>query len=91
MGIIYGLVVEGLLTNFGASIAPLQTIARLFLRTNGYSLVAPLRDIVLVEVDGPGTFAGPFVAPWQALAVLVAYLIVFSGVAALLLARRDVA
>jgi ABC-2 type transport system permease protein len=89
LGIVYGLVVEGLITGFGSSIQVLQDVARGFLRTNGYSLVAPLRDQV-VEVGGPGAFSGPFVDAWQALFVIAAYLIVFGGISALVLQRRDV-
>ena len=41
LGIVYGLVVEGLITGFGSSIRVLQDVAEAFLRTNGYSLIAP--------------------------------------------------
>lgn len=90
LGIVYGLVVEGLITGFGSSIQVLQDVAQGFLRTNGYSLVAPLRDEV-VEVGGPGAFSGPFVDPGQALFVVAAYLTVFGAISALILQRRDVA
>jgi ABC-2 type transport system permease protein len=89
LGIVYGLVVEGLVTGFGSSIQLLQDVAQGFLRTNGYSLVAPLRDKV-VEEAGPGAFSGPFVDAWQALLVITAYLIVFGAISALILQRRDV-
>ncbi|MGH2556154.1 MAG: ABC transporter permease [Actinomycetota bacterium] len=89
LGIVYGLVVEGLISGFGASIGVLQDVAQGFLRTNGYSLIAPLRH-GLVEAEGPGAFSGPFVDAWQALFVITAYLIVFAGISALILQRRDV-
>jgi ABC-2 type transport system permease protein len=90
LGIVYGLVVEGLISGFGSSIQVLQDVAKGFLRTNGYSLVAPLRYTV-AEVGGPGAFSGPFVDAWQALLVIMAYVIVFGAVSALVLQRRDVA
>ncbi|MGH2529618.1 MAG: ABC transporter permease [Actinomycetota bacterium] len=89
LGIVYGLVVEGLISGFGSSLQVLQDVTQGFLRTNGYSLVAPLRDEV-VEVGGPGAFSGPFVDAWQALLVITAYLFVFGGISALILQRRDV-
>lgn len=89
LGIVYGLVVEGLISGFGSSIRVLHDAAQAFLRTNGYSLIAPIRN-GLAEVDGPGAFSGPFVDAWQALFVIAAYLIVFGAVAAWILKRRDV-
>jgi ABC-2 type transport system permease protein len=90
LGIVYGLVVEGLISGFGSSIGMLQDLAQGFLRTNGYSLIAPLRH-GLVEVEGPGAFSGPFVEAWQALFVITAYLIVFGAISVLVMHRRDVA
>ncbi|HEX5503984.1 MAG TPA: ABC transporter permease [Thermomicrobiales bacterium] len=90
LGILYALVIEGLISGFGAGIPLLQDVARAFLRTNGYSLIAPLR-LTAGAADGPGFFSGPFVDAGQALAVIVGYLVVFAGVTALVLRRRDVA
>jgi ABC-type transport system involved in multi-copper enzyme maturation permease subunit len=89
LGIVYGLVVEGLVTGFGSSIRVLHDLAQGFLRTNGYSLIAPLRH-GLAEVEGPGAFSGPFVDPLQALLVITSYVIVLVGISALILRRRDV-
>jgi hypothetical protein len=99
VGIVYALVVEGLITGFGSSIQVLPVLSRGtalaiglakgFLRTNGYSLVAPLRDEV-AEVGGPGAFSGPFVDASAALLVITAYLIVFGVTLAVILQRRDV-
>jgi len=89
LGIVYGLVVEGLITGFGSSIAVLRDVAQAFLRTNGYSLIAPLRH-GLAEVEGPGAFSGPFVDAWQALFVIMAYLIAFGAISAWILGQRDV-
>jgi ABC-2 type transport system permease protein len=90
LGIVYGLVVEGLISGFGSTIQVLQDVAQGFLRTNGYSLVAPLRDAV-AEVGGPGAFSGPFVGAWQAFLVVAAYVIAFGALSALIMQRRDVA
>lgn len=87
-GILYGLVVEGFITGFGTSIPLLQDLAQGFLRTNGYSLIAPLSRSV--EEAGPGAFSGPFVDPWQAGLILVGYLLVFGAATGLLLSRRDI-
>jgi len=89
LGILYGLVVEGLVSGFGNSIALLHDVSLAFLRTNAYSLVAPLTGRT-TEAGGPGVFNGPFVDPWQALVVIAGYIVVFAGVSAVVLARRDV-
>lgn len=89
LGILYGLVIEGLISGFASSIDLLMTVAHAFLRTNGYSLVASLGGGT-ASVGGPGAFSGPFVNVWQALAVLLAYLVLFGAAAALLMERRDV-
>ena len=89
LGIVYGLVVEGLVSGFGTGIPLLRELAKAFLRTQGYSLVAPLGGAVGGR-EGPGAFAGPFVDAGQALVVILAYLVAFGGIAALTLQRRDV-
>lgn len=89
LGIVYGLVVEGLVTGFGSSIRLLHDISEAFLRTNAYSLIAPLRAGQPTAENGPGFFAGPFVNEWQALVVIVSYLVLFAGLSAFLLERRD--
>lgn len=89
LGILYGLVVEGIVSGFGTSIGLLLDLAHAFLRTNGYSLVAGLGGKA-ASVGGPGAFSGPFVGVWQALGVLLAYLLAFGAITALVLQRRDV-
>lgn len=89
LGIMYGLVVEGLVSGFGNSIALLHDLSLAFLRTNAYSLVAPLTG-QSSDAGGPGAFSGPFVDPWQALVVIAGYIVLFGGISALLLYRRDV-
>lgn len=90
LGILYGLVIEGVVSGFGSDIGVLRDLSQVFLRTNAYSLVEPL-DAVVAEGGEPGAFAGPFVNVWQALAMVLAYMVAFTGVSALLLKRRDVA
>ena len=90
LGIVYGLVVEGLVTGFASSIKVLSDVAQAFLRTNGYSLIAPLQASAGIGNDGPGFFTGPFVNEWQALLVIAGYLVIFGGASALVIARRDV-
>jgi ABC-2 type transport system permease protein len=92
VGILYALVVEGLLSAFADSVSILEPLTNVFLRANGYSLalgVGASRDAI--AESGPASFAGPFVATGQAIAVLVAFAAVFVAVAASLLRRRDIA
>lgn len=91
IGILYALVVEGLLSALANEVAVLDRLVELFLRANAYSLAATV-GVSRAEVSdaGPGSFSGPFVGGGQALLVLAAYGAVFVGVAAWLLRRRDV-
>jgi ABC-2 type transport system permease protein len=87
LGILYALLVEGLLTNIDA----FEPIAGVFLRSNGYSLARALGAAGdTIASNGPGAFGGPFVSSGQALAVLVAFVVAFLAVARTLLERRDV-
>jgi len=91
IGILYALVIEGLLSAFADSVSVLQPLTDVFLRANGYSLAKALGSSVdSIGSNGPGSFSGPFVASGQALAALVAFVALFSGLAGLLLRRRDV-
>jgi ABC-2 type transport system permease protein len=88
VGILYALVIEGLLGNIGA----LESLTRVFLRANGYSLALALgASPDNIASSGPGSFGGPFVSGGQAVAVLAAYIAVFLALARTLLVRRDVA
>jgi ABC-type transport system involved in multi-copper enzyme maturation permease subunit len=92
IGILYALVIEGLLSAFVDSVNVLNPLADVLLRANGYSLVTSLgatRDSI--GSNGPGSFSGPFVASGQALAVLIAFMAAFAGLTARMLRRRDVA
>jgi ABC-2 type transport system permease protein len=91
LGILYGLVVEGLLSAFFDGISSLEPLLNGLIRTNGYSLVAPLGNIQEIARDnGPGSFSGPYVGGWQSLIVLIAYLALFTGISAAVFRRRDV-
>lgn len=91
IGILYGLVIEGLLSALASQVSLLDRLVELFLRANGYSLVAALGvsegDIA---GNGPGRFSGPFVDGPQALLVLASYIAAFLVVSGWLLRRRDV-
>lgn len=90
LGIIYGLVLEGVITMFGRQVDFLGQASRAFLRTNGYSLVSALGVQIQGEA-GPGGFSGPFVSGTQASLVMAGYIFLFIGAAAALIRMRDVA
>lgn len=90
IGIMYTLVIEGLISAFANRISWMEPLIDGFLRANAYSLVRPLGGAGDEAGEGPGVFTGPFVSGTQALVVLVVYLIVFMGVSVWLLRRRDV-
>lgn len=91
-GILYALVIEGLLTALARQVSFLDVVVELFLRANTYSLVYDM-GVRIEEIGdaGPGSFSGPFVDPVQALLVLSLYLTAFLLVSGFLLRRRDVA
>jgi ABC-2 type transport system permease protein len=92
IGILYALVIEGLLSALASQINAVDRLVEFFLRANAYSLVTKL-GVAASEVsdNGPGSFDGPFVGGAQALLVLGSYALVFLAVSAWLLRRRDVA
>jgi ABC-2 type transport system permease protein len=91
IGILYGLVIEGLLSALASQVSTLDRLVEFFLRANAYSLVKGL-GLSTEDVSdmGPGSFSGPFVDGAQALLVLASYLIAFVVISAWLLRRRDV-
>lgn len=92
IGILYALVIEGLLSAFADSVTVLEPLTNVFLRANGYSIATALgASKQNIESNGPGSFSGPFVDSPQALAVLAALIAAFAALSALLLRRRDVA
>ena len=91
VGILYALVIEGLLSAFADSVSVLEPLTQVFLRANGYSIAQALgASVASIEDNGPGAYSGPIVGSGQALAVLVALAAAFAGLAALALRRRDV-
>jgi ABC-2 type transport system permease protein len=91
IGILYALVIEGLLGALTDSVDVLEPLAQVFLRANGYSLATALgASTSEIAASGPGSFGGPFVASGQAVAVLCALGAAFAGLTAWLLRRRDV-
>jgi ABC-2 type transport system permease protein len=92
VGILYALVIEGLISAFADAVSFLEPVTEFFLRANGYSLVRGLGlSVEDAAGNGPGAFSGPFVSTGQALLVLVVYMAGFLVLSGLLLRRRDVA
>lgn len=91
IGILWALVVEGLIGVFAGGISWLSWLVDLLLRSNGYSLVRAMFEGAEGQGDGPGAFSGPYVSGTQAMLVLLGYLVLFLGIPCLLLRRRDVA
>ena len=91
IGILYALVIEGLLSALASQVGLLDRLVELFVRANGYSLVAGL-GVSADEIgdNGPGSFSGPFVDGKQALLALVTYLAAFLLASGWILRRRDV-
>lgn len=89
IGIIWALVVEGLLGSFATSISWLSWTNDFMLRSNAYSLIEPLGGAS--EANGPGAFQGPYLGVTQSLITLTVTIAVGVGLSYLLLRRRDVA
>lgn len=90
LGIIYGLVLENIISAFGRQIDLLASVSNALLRTNCYSLISSLGASIQSEA-GPGGFSGTLVSGTQAFAVLGGYIILFMTVSAILIRWRDVA
>jgi ABC-2 type transport system permease protein len=92
VGILYALVIEGLLSALASQVSAVDRLVEFFLRANAYSLVTELGVAASDVADtGPGSFDGPFVGGAQALLVLGSYALVFLVLSGWLLRRRDVA
>jgi ABC-type transport system involved in multi-copper enzyme maturation permease subunit len=89
LGVLYGLLIEGLVGRYVTDLDGVGDISYAFLRTNAYSLIHGLGALPATTGE-PGAFAGPFVDPWQALAVLLVYIAAFAGLTGYLFKRRDV-
>jgi ABC-2 type transport system permease protein len=92
VGILYALVIEGLLSAFADSVSLLEPLTELFLRANGYSIAVALgASVESIESSGPGSYAGPLVGGLQGALVLAAFAAGLIALTGLLLSRRDVA
>jgi ABC-type transport system involved in multi-copper enzyme maturation permease subunit len=83
-GLVYAIVVEGLILSLFASNGVIEAIKKIFPGANAKALSLAVGQL-------PTSSSTPLVGAGQAVAVLFGYLIVFVGFAALLLRRRDVA
>jgi ABC-2 type transport system permease protein len=91
IGILYALVIEGLISAFASAVSWLEPVTEFFLRANAYSLVKGLGlSVDDAAANGPGSFSGPYVDGAQALLVLVLYAAAFLALSGFLLRRRDV-
>lgn len=91
LGIVYSLVIEGLLSTLASQVAWLDGLVGYFLRANAYSLVTAIGvPAATLGDNGPGSFFGPFVGAGQAILVMTVYVASFVAVSAALLRRRDV-
>jgi ABC-2 type transport system permease protein len=91
VGILYALVIEGLISSFADQVSLLEPLVQFFLRANAYSLVEGLgASTAGAATNGPGAFSGPCVGGEQALLVLIGYIAGFLLLSGLLLRRRDV-
>jgi ABC-2 type transport system permease protein len=91
VGVLYALVIEGLISAFASAVSWLEPVTEFFLRANAYSLVKGVGlSLDDAAANGPGAFSGPYVDGAQALLALVLYAVVFVVASGLLLRRRDV-
>lgn len=89
IGIIYALMLEGLIGNFADNISWLSPLINVFLRANGYSLIEPLFAGGVID-DGPGGFTGPFLGVTQSLIALGIWIVASIGASLWLIRSRDV-
>jgi ABC-type transport system involved in multi-copper enzyme maturation permease subunit len=92
IGILYGLVIEGLIARVFDQVDLMQPLVKILLRANAYSLIEPLgASVDDAASNGPGAFEGPYVGGVQSLLVMGIYLALFVAISAWVLRRRDVA
>jgi len=91
IGILYALVIEGLLSAFADSVSLFEPLTDFFIRANGYSIAVALgADVASIEASGPGSYSGPLVSGLQGAAVLCAASVALIALTGVLLRRRDV-
>ena len=92
LGILYTLVIEGLLSALATQVSWLEALVQYSIRANAYSLVSTLGvGSEALSGNGPGAFSGPFVDGGQAILVLGAYVVGFLSLSAVVFQSRDVA
>jgi ABC-2 type transport system permease protein len=92
LGILYALVIEGLLSALASQVDWLDAFVGYFLRANAYSLVTAIGvPPAALSDSGPGSFFGPFVGAGRAILVMSAYALSFVALSGALILRRDVA
>ena len=92
LGIVYALIIEGLLSALAGQVSWLEAFVEYFLRANAYSLVSATGSpTATLQDNGPGSFFGPFVGAGQAILVMSLYAVCFLVLSVTLLRRRDVA
>lgn len=92
IGILYGLVIEGLISALLDTVDSLRGVIEVLLRANGYSLITAVgASAADARENGPGSFSGPFVSGTQATLVLILMLVAFVAIAGTMLRQRDVA
>jgi ABC-2 type transport system permease protein len=91
VGILYTLVIEGLLSALATQVSAIDRLVEFFVRANGYSLVTDL-GVATDDIGdaGPGSYSGPLVDGEQALVALTLYGAVFLVLSGWLLRRREV-
>ena len=91
LGIVYALIVEGLLSALASQVGWLDAVVEYFLRANAYSLVSASGvPTSAFQDNGPGSFFGPFVGAGQAILVMAVYAMIFLTLSAVLIRQRDV-
>jgi ABC-2 type transport system permease protein len=91
LGILYSLVIEGLLSALAGQVSWLDSLVEYFLRANAYSLVVALGVPTETLADnGPGSFFGPFVSAEQAVLAMTAYAVFSLALSAVVIPHRDV-
>lgn len=88
IGILYALVIEGMVSGFAGTISWLKPVTEGLIRANAYSLTDGFGG---GTNGGPGAFSGPYVDVSQAVLVLGLWLVACCGLSLWLMRRRDVA
>jgi ABC-2 type transport system permease protein len=88
IGILYALVIEGMVSGFSGTISWLKPVTEGLIRANAYSLTDQFGG---GTNGGPGAFSGPYVDIPQAILALGLWMVACCGLSLWLMRRRDVA